>query len=394
MNHTLRDAVIVAYGRSAICRAKDGPFVGVHPIEWGAQALSGVLAKVPQLNPNEIDDVVVGCARTVNKCAKNVARLICLRAGLEPVSAQTINRFCSSGLQAISTCANAIAVGDIDVAVAGGIESMSMVQTPGPDDTDTLLDEMCPGAYMAMGITAENVARQCGVNRTEMDAFAVDSHKKAATAQEKGYLNRSIVAVTVKDTDGNEVVADTDQGIRPGSSMESLAKLKPCFKEDGSVTAASSSQTNDSAAFAVIMSREKAEALGIKPIARLVRFAAAGCAPETMGLGPIYAVPKVMERSGLTVNDMDVIELNEAFAAQAIPCIKELGMAPEKVNPWGGAIALGHPMGATGVIMTIKALDYLKEHGGRYALLTMCVASGQGAAGILELLSHDGNGKH
>jgi len=386
MENTMRDAVIVAYGRSAVCRAKDGPFVGVHPIEWGAQALNGVLAKIPQLDPNEIDDVVVGCARTVNKCARNVARLICLRAGLEPVSAQTINRFCSSGLQAISTCANAISVGDIDVAVAGGIESMSMIQTPGPDDLDTTLDEICPGAYMAMGITAENVAQQRGITRVEMDRFAVESHIKAAEAQAKGYLNRSIVPVTVKDADGNDVVVDTDQGIRPGSNTESLAKLKPCFKEDGVVTAATSSQTNDSAAFMVIMSREKADGLGIKPIARLVRYATAGCDPETMGLGPIYAVPKVMVRSGLTVNDMDVIELNEAFAAQAIPCIRELDFDPEKVNPWGGAIALGHPMGATGVFLAIKALDYLREHSGQYALVTMCIGSGQGAAGILELI--------
>ena len=382
----LRQAVIVAYGRSAVSRAKKGYFVGVHPIEWASQTLTGVLDKVPQLNRDEIDDVVVGCARTVKKCAKNVARLICLRAGLESVSAETINRFCSSGLQAISICANAIAVGDIDVAVAGGIECMSMTQTYGPDDDDKTLDEMCPGAYMGMGITAENVVREKHVTREEMDAFAVESHRKAAEAQSKGYLNRSIIPVTVTTPDGVSVTADMDQGIRPESTVESLSKLKPCFQEDGTVTAATSSQTDDAAAFVVIMSDEKAQELGLKPIARLLGFSTAGCAPETMGLGPIYAVPKVMAKTGLTVDDMDTIELNEAFAAQAIPCIRELHLDEKKVNPWGGAISLGHPMGATGTVLTIKALDYLAMNQGKYALITMCVGGGQGAAGIFEYL--------
>lgn len=386
MGSNRREAVIVAYGRSAVCRAKDGPFVGVHPIEWASQTLKGVLGQVPSLKAEDVDDVVIGCARTVNQNARNVARLICLRAGLESVSAQTINRFCSAGLQAIATCANAIAAGDLDVAVAGGIESMSMIQTPGENDLDQVLDEMCPGAYMSMGDTAENVAREKGVTREEMDAFAVESHKKAAAAQEKGYLAKSIIPVTVEGADGSKILVDTDQGIRPNSSMETLAKLKPCFREDGVVTAATSSQTDDSAAFMVLMSREKAEKLGLKPIARLVRFCTAGCDPRLMGLGPVYAVPKVLRRAGMSMEDMDVIELNEAFAAQAIPCIRELGMDPEKVNPWGGAIALGHPMGATGVFLSIKALDYLQEFGGKRALITMCVGGGQGAAGILELL--------
>ena len=381
-----REAVVVAYGRSAVGRAKKGYYVGIHPVEWAAETLQEVLKKVPQLKKEEIDDVVVGCARTVNKCAKNVARLICLRAGLDNVSAQTINRFCSSGLQSISICSNAIIAGDIDVAVAGGIECMSMEQTYGPDDDDKILDEMVPGAYMGMGITAENVAAEKNVTREEMDAFAVESHRKAAVAQEKGYLNKSIVPVHGKDEDGNPVIAETDQGIRAGSTVEKLATLKPCFKEDGLVTAATSSQTDDSAAFVVLMSREKAESLGLKPIARLLGFSTAGCEPSTMGLGPIYAVPKVMKRTNLTIADMDVIELNEAFAAQAIPCIRELGMDEGKVNPWGGAIALGHPMGATGAILTMKALDYLAINGGKYALITMCVGGGQGAAGVFEYL--------
>lgn len=388
MAKELREAVIVAYGRSAISKTKKGKgyFVDIHPTEWASQILKSVVEKVPGLKPEDIDDVAVGCARTVNKCGKNVARLICLRAGYESVSAQTVNRFCSSGLQTISIESNNIAVGNADITIAGGIECMSMEQTYLPGDDNAILDEMVPGAYMGMGITAENVAELKGITREEMDAFSAESHKKAAAAQEAGFLNRSIIPITVTDPDGNEILADKDQGIRPDSTVESLGKLKPCFKEDGVVTAASSSQTDDAAAFVVMMSREKAEELGVKPIARMIGFATAGCAPETMGLGPIYAVPKVMKQTGLTVDDMDVIELNEAFAAQAIPCIKELGFDEKKVNPWGGAIAMGHPMGATGAILTMKALDYIAENGGKYALVTMCVGGGQGAAGIFEYL--------
>ncbi len=386
MEKVLREAVVVAYGRSAVSKAKKGYFTQTHPIEWAAQTLKGVIDKVPQLDPAEIDDVVMGCARTVNKCAKNVARLVCLRAGLESVSAQTVNRFCSSGLQSISICANAIAVGDIDVAIAGGLECMSMTQTGAPGDEDPILDQMSPGAYMGMGITAENCVKKYNLTREQMDDFSARSHQRAAAAQAAGYLAKSIVPVTVKDADGNEFLAEVDQGIRPESTVETLGKLKPCFIENGTVTAGNSSQTNDAAAFVVLMSREKAEQLGLKPIARLVAFATAGCDPRYMGLGPIYAVPKVLKKTGLTVDDMDVIELNEAFAAQSIPCMETLGMNPEKVNPWGGAISLGHPMGATGAILTIKALDYLQVHGGKYAMITMCIGGGQGAAGIFEMI--------
>jgi len=388
MSKELNEAVVVGYGRSAISKAKKGKgyFADTHPIEWSSEILKKVIEKTPGVEPEDIDDIAIGCARTVNRCGKNVARLVALRAGLESVSAMTVNRFCSSGLQTISICSNNIAVGNIDTAIAGGIECMSMTQTYLPDDDDAILDEMVPGAYMGMGITAENVAELKGITRREMDEFSAKSHQKAAAAQEKGYLNRSIIPITVKDSEGNEILADKDQGIRPESTADSLAQLKPCFKDDGIVTAASSSQTDDAAAFVVLMNRKKAEEKGLKPIARLIGFATAGCAPETMGLGPIYAVPKVMKLTGMTVDDMDVIELNEAFAAQAIPCIRELKMDPEKVNPWGGAIAMGHPMGATGALLTMKALDYLAENGGKYALVTMCVGGGQGAAGIFEYL--------
>lgn len=384
MSSKNREAVIVAYGRSAVSRAKDGPFVGVHPIEWGAKTLEGVLDKVPQLPREDVDDVLVGCARTVNKCAKNVARLLCLRAGMTPVSAQTINRFCASGLQTMATATAAIEAGWMDVAVAGGIECMSMDQALIDGYQDPILDEMCAGAYMDMGITAENVAEQYDVSRTQMDEFAVASHKKAAAAQEAGYLNQSIIPISLEKEEGT-IVFDKDQGIRASSNVEKLATLRTVFKEDGRVTAGNSSQTNDAAAFMVIMSREKAEELSLQPIARLISFATAGCAPETMGMGPIYAVPKALKCANLTVDNMDVIELNEAFAAQSLPVCKELGFPMEKVNPWGGAIALGHPMGATGTILSMKALDYLRMNGGKYALITMCIGGGQGAAGILEL---------
>lgn len=379
----MAEAVIVAYGRSAICRAKNGGFTGLHPVDWTADTLRAVLAKVPQLPQEKIDDLILGCARHENRCNRNMARLVALRAGLPySVPGQTINRFCSSGLQAIASASAAITAGDADVIVAGGVEQMSMKLTRAEDDDDSWLAEEEPGAYAPMGITAERVAQRYGVTRDEMDSFAVDSHRKAARAQAAGQLSRSIVPVTA----GNRTILE-DEGIRPDSSSEALAKLKPCFLENGTVTAATSSQTSDGAAFAVLVSREKAEQLGIAPIARLVHFAVAGCDPLYMGLGPIFAVPKVLARAGLTLGEIDVIELNEAFAAQAIPCIRELGLPPEKVNPWGGAIALGHPMGATGCVLTCKALDYLREIGGRYALVTMCIGGGMGAAGILELLS-------
>lgn len=379
----MREPVIVAYGRSAVGKAKNGSLTGRHPLEWGADTLNGVLDKVPQLDRAEIDDLILGCARHENRCNKNMARLLALRAGLPyDVPGQTINRFCSSGLQAIATAHNAILAGEADVVVAGGIEQMSMKLTRDEEyDSNSWLAENEPGAYIGMGLTAENVAERYGVTREEMDAFSAASHQKAAKAQENGQLGRSIVPLTF-----DNVVFDQDEGIRPTSTAEGLAKLKPCFKENGTVTAASSSQTSDGAAFAVLMSREKAEELGIKPIARLVQFAVAGCDPLYMGLGPIYAVPKVMKKSGMAVEQMDVIELNEAFAAQAIPCIRELNLPEERVNPWGGAIALGHPMGATGCVLTCKALDYLKENGGKYALITMCIGGGMGAAGIMELL--------
>jgi len=370
-----------------MCRARKGSFASTHPVEWAAQVLSAVVKSVPQLDPNDIADVIVGCTVPVNELANNTARMIVNRAGLpDSVCGQTINRFCSSGLQSVATCANAIMCGQEDIMIAGGVEDMTKTFGKTPKESrDPWFEENYPGGYMPMGITAENVAAKYGLTRREMDEFAAESHRKAYEAQQAGGLNKAIVPVTVLDAEGNEKVVTLDEGIRPGTTADSISGLKPCFKEDGLVTAATSSQTTDGCAFVILMSREKAEELGIKPIAKFVGFSVAGCDPTLMGLGPIYAVPKVMKKTGYTVDDMDVIELNEAFAAQAIPCIRELKLDPAKVNPWGGAIALGHPMGATGGFLLCKALDYLKETGGKRALVTMCIGGGMGAAGVFEL---------
>jgi acetyl-CoA acyltransferase len=397
----MKDVVIVAYGRSACTRAFKGSFAKMHPIEFGAQVLNGVLARVPQLDPNDIEDVVMGCAMQFAETSMNVAQLVVNRAGLpDSISGMTLNRFCSGGLQAIATAANAIACGQGDVYVAGGIESMSKTFNSYPSYEgkcdDQWLNKNYPGAYMSMGITAENVAKKYGVTREEMDQMAVESHAKAAKAQAEGKLAPSIIPVTVTDYDGNPVLGEDgkpivvtqDEGIRPGTNLEGLAKLKPCFipaEEGGLVTAATSSQTNDCAAYVVLMSAEKAAAIGATPICRLKSFAVAGCNAEYMGTGPIYAAPKALSRAGLTMNDMDTIEINEAFAAQSIPCINELKMPKEKVNPYGGAIALGHPLGCTGAILVGKAIDYLRDNGGKYALITMCIGGGMGAAGVLEM---------
>ena len=399
----MRDVVIVAYGRSAATRAFKGSFAKMHPIEYGAQVLKGVLARVPQLDPADIEDVIVGCAMQFGETSMNVAQLIVNRAELpDSVSGMTINRFCSSGLQSISLACNAIACGQGDVYVAGGVEAMSLTFGAFPayegKVNDRWLDKHYPGAYMSMGMTAENVAKKYGITRLEMEQMAVESHAKAAAAQAAGKLAPSIIPVVVTDYDGNpvldengnQIIVTKDEGIRPSTSLETLAGLKPCFipaEQGGLVTAATSSQTNDCAAFVVVMAADKAKELGVKPLARLKSFAVAGCDATMMGLGPIYATPKALARAGMTVADMDVIEINEAFAAQAIPCCRELGFDMKKVNPYGGALALGHPLGCTGAILVGKAIDYLSdpETKGKYALVTMCIGGGMGAAGVLEM---------
>ena len=385
-----REAVIVAYGRSPIGKAPKGVFHSTHPVDLGAQTLKGVLARVPQLDSAQIDDVVVGCAYPEERQGWQFSRVIVQRAGLpDSVCAQTLTRFCSSGLQAIATGANAILAGQADVIVAGGVESMSQVKKMAyPEEYwESYLAEHYPEAYMGPGLTAENVAERWKVSRADMDAMAVESHRRADQAQQAGLFDEEIIPVYANTDDGDRVLVTRDEGVRPGTNAEKLAQLKPFFVENGSVTAATSSQMSDGAAFVVLMSRQKAEALGVKPLARLVGFAVGGCPAEVMGIGPIYAVPKVLERTGLTLEDMEVIELNEAFASQALVCIRELGMDPERVNPNGGALALGHPLGATGAVLTCKVLSQLRRNGGRYGMVTMCIGGGMGAAGIFELLN-------
>lgn len=386
MIFTMKEAVIVAYGRSAIAKARKKGFLREsHPVDYAGTVLRGVLDRITQLNDYDIEDVIVGCSKPEKAQAANIGRVIAMRAGLpDRVPGQTVCRFCSSGLQSISIAANMIMTGQSDILVAGGVESMTAIPAGYDPTAINKWIEENTDLYMSMGLTAENVANQYGVTREAMDAFSVKSHEKAAAAQDAGIFDTEIIPVEGLDLEGNKIIFDKDQGIRRGTTMEELAGLKTVFKEDGSVTAGSSSQTSDAAAFVVMMSREKAEEMGIKPIAKFISFAVTGVDPALMGLGPINAVQKVMKISGLDIVDMDVVELNEAFAAQAIPCISALGFDENKVNPYGGAISLGHPLGATGTILTIKALNYLERTGGKYALISMCIGGGMGAAGIFE----------
>ena len=383
-----REAVIVAYGRTPTSRARKGGLASTHPVDFAAQALKGVLAKIPEMKPEMIDDVIIGCAFPVNHLSMNTARLIVNRAQLpDAVPAMTINRFCSSSLQAISIAANAILAGSQDIVVTGGVESMTHCVSQYPEEhMDKWLMENYIGAYMPMGETAERVADKFGITRDMMDEMAVESNAKAHAAQKDGKLAPSIIPIQALDEQGNRFAFSEDDGIRAGTTMESLKDLKAPFRENGRITAATSSQTTDAAAFAVVMSSEKAAELGIMPLARFIRFEVAGCDATLMGIGPIYAIPKVMEKSGLRIEDMDVIELNEAFAAQALACINKLDLPREKINPYGGAMALGHPLGATGAILTGKAIDYLRDTGGKHALISMCIGGGMGAACIFEIV--------
>jgi len=383
----MQDCVIVGYGRSAIAKAGKGSLTGVHPVDFGAEALRAVLNRVPGLDPETIDDVIVGCALPETTMGLNPARNIVLRAGLpHEVSGKTVNRFCSSGLQAIADATALIRCGMADVIVAGGVEHMS---SPVLSDTAEFRDPWLAehtDAYLPMGVTGENVARRYGMTRAELDDLAVQSNARAAAARAEGRFAGQIVPVTGRTADGEAFEFCVDEGIRPATNAESLAGLKPVFAEDGVLTAATSSQRSDGASFLVLMSAERAADLGLHPVARLLGFAVAGVDPAYMGMGPVAAVPKVLTQVGLQVSDLDVIELNEAFASQALAVVKELGLDPEVVNPNGGALAMGHPLGATGAILTVKALAELERRDHRYGLVTMCVGGGMGAAGIFERL--------
>ena len=381
-----RDAVIVAYGRAPIAKAgKKGLLRTVHPVDYGAQVLCGVLDRVPTLNRSSIDDVIVGCAKPEREQGMNMGRLLAQRARLpDSVPGKTVNRFCASGLEAVAIAANEILTGQSEVVVAGGVESMTCIPMGGDPQTRNKWLEENGAVYMPMGLTAEQVAARWNVSREEMDAFSAESHRKAAAARAAGQFRREIIPIQVEESENGPFLFSQDQGIRPDTTAETLAGLKPSFREDGRVTAGNASQVSDGAAFVVMMSLEKAHSLGLRPLARFRGYAVAGVPADIMGVGPMYAIPKLMGRIHLSPEDMDVIELNEAFAAQAIPCIRELKLPEDKVNPRGGAIALGHPLGATGAILTCKALSFLEDTGGKYALISMCIGGGMGAAGVLE----------
>ncbi len=382
----MEKCVIVAYGRSAIGKANKGTLANTNPIDFGAEVLNGVLSRVPNLKKEEIDDVIVGCAIPEGKMGLNPARNIVIRAGLpNSVPAQTVNRFCSSGLQTVALGASMIMSGMQEVIVAGGVEFMTGgVISEKKDYLNEWMLENTEG-YIPMGITAENIAEKYNISRVEMEQMAVESHQKASEAVEKGLFNKEIIPVAGYDIEGKKVEFKIDEGFRKGTNLESLAKLKPCFKENGLVTAATSSQRSDGASFLVLMSESKAKDLNIKPIAEFVSFAVTGLDPAYMGLGPISAVEKLMKQTEYSINDIDVVEINEAFASQAMASIRDLGIKPEKVNPRGGALALGHPLGATGAVLICKALGYLEDTNKDTALITMCIGGGMGAAGLIKM---------
>jgi acetyl-CoA acyltransferase len=392
----MKDAFIVSAMRTAVGKAPNGALRSTRPDDLGAIALRGALDRVPELDVKRIEDVIFGCAMPEAEQGLNLARIISLRAGL-PVeaSAMTINRYCASGLQSIALAAERIRGGSAEVIVAGGAESMTMIPMGGNKiAANPWLVDHYPDSYMSMGLTAERVAKHYGISREASDQFALASHQKALAAIREGRFEDEIVPVTVtnciveneSDAKSGGREFRTDEGPRSDTSYEALAKLRPVFHAKGIVTAGNSSQMSDGAAAAVVVSEEVAASLGLTPQARLVGFATAGCLPEEMGVGPVYAIPKALKQAGLTVDQMDVIELNEAFAAQTLAVMKLLQMDEGKVNVNGGAIALGHPLGCTGAKLTATILRELKRRKKKYGLVTMCVGGGMGAAGIFENL--------
>lgn len=387
----LRDAVIVKAKRTAVGKAIRGSLATVRPEDLGAAVIRNIMENTPEVKPEMIEDVVVGCAMPEGQQGLNMGRRTVLRAGLPvEVPGITVNRFCASGLQTIAQSAMMIQAGQADILLAGGIESMSHVPmrgyrfTPNP----TFAVEY-PEMYVNMGITAENVAEKYNVTRKDQDEFATRSHKNAARALAENLFAPEIVPIDVEvvTPEGTKsFVHKVDEGVRADTSVEGLARLRPVFKEGGTVTAGNASQMNDAAAFVMLMSREKADELGLKPLARFVSFGVGGVPPELMGIGPVAAVPKALEKAGLTLEDLDLIELNEAFAAQAVAVIRELGMDIDKVNVNGGGMALGHPLGCTGAKLTTQLIYEMGRRGSKYGMVTMCIGGGMGAAGIFENL--------
>ena len=392
----MREAVIVAAVRTPVGKSGKGALASTRPDDLAAVAIKGALARVPALDPKEIDDVILGCAMPEAEQGMNVARIASLRAGL-PVdcSAMTINRYCASGLQAIAIAAERIRGGGAEAVLAGGTESMSMVPMGGNKiSVNPWLVDHYADSYLTMGLTAERVAEHYGITREEADEFSYVSHQKALAAAEKFAQEVVPVTVTYSSAATNPSKPETraveftvDEGPRADTSLQALAQLKPAFHARGQVTAGNSSQTSDGAAATIVMSAERARQLGIQPLARFAAFATAGTLPEEMGVGPVYAIPKALRLAGLTLEDIDLIELNEAFAAQALAVIKLAGLDPAKVNVNGGAIALGHPLGCTGAKLTATLIYEMKRRKSRYGLVAMCVGGGMGAAGIFENLN-------
>ena len=392
------EAVIVSAVRTPVGRAPKGALATIRPDDLAAIALTGALNKVPALDKSEVGDVILGCAQPEGEAGFNMARFAALRAGLPvEVAGVTVNRLCASGLEAIAQADMRIRSGSEKVVIAGGAESMSLIPMGGfKPSPNPWLAENYPASLLTMGLTAERVARHYNVSREDQDAFALESHKKALAAQSAGKFANELVSVKVTTAvpgtkPGKPAVTEADfaadEGPRADTSAEALARLKPVFHAKGSVTAGNSSQTSDGAAATILIEAAHAKELGLKPLARLVAYAAAGCLPEEMGVGPIFAIPKVLKLAGLTLDQIDLIELNEAFAAQSLAVIRELGIDPAKVNGNGGAIALGHPLGCTGAKLTATLLSEMERRNARYGMVTMCVGGGMGAAGIFERLS-------
>jgi len=396
MRDAKRDAVIVSIARTAVGRAKKGSLAQTRAEDLGVAVLNAAIDRAGGgVAKADVEDIIVGCAMPEGEQGLNFARIMALYAGFPAaVPAITINRFCSSGLQSIAFAAERIMLGAADVVLAGGVESMSHVPmagfkpSPHPDIAATM-----PEAYMSMGHTAEEVARRFGVTREDQDRFALESHRRAAAAMARGAFRDEIAPVTARlsdvDADGRprarEFAFDADEGVRPDATLEALAALRPAFAAGGTVTAGNASPMSDGAAAALLMSRERAEALGLSPLATFRAYALAGVDPEIMGVGPVEAIPRSLRMAGLSPSDVDLFEINEAFAAQAVHCVRALGLDPEKVNVNGGAIALGHPLGATGAKLTATLVHELRRRGGGIGVVSMCIGGGMGAAGVFEV---------
>src|SRR5579863_3690836 len=392
----MRDAVIIDCVRTAVGKAGRGTLKNTRPDDLAAFVIQELLKRHQQVAGADIDDVILGCAMPEGEAGLNMARIAALRAGMpDSVPGVTINRFCASGLQSIAMAADRIRSGGAEVIIAGGTESMSMVPMAGNKfSANPWMVDHLPEIYMSMGLTAECVYQKYGISREDQDLFALASHQKALAAQAAGKFDDEIVALEIENTVLEEgrpatrrVTFRKDEGPRADTSIEALAKLKPVFHAGGTVSAGNSSQTSDGAAAALLMSDTKARELGLKPKARFVSFATAGVAPEIMGIGPVYAIPRALAMAGLKLQDIGVIELNEAFAVQALAVIRQAGLNQALVNPNGGAIALGHPLGCTGAKLTATILREMERRGSRYGMVTMCIGGGQGAAGIFERLN-------